>query len=79
MKDLCALTIKIILQPYYTLTQYQSKVIHKKCLEFLMIKVYKYLHNLSPQVMNDIFKLRKNTHNLRNAHLFESQNPRTKR
>ena len=44
-----------------------------------MIKVYKYLNNLSPQVMNDIFKLRKNTHNLRNAHLFESQNPRTKR
>ena len=44
-----------------------------------MIKVYKYLNNLSPQVMNDIFKLRKNTHNLRNVHLFESQNPRTKR
>ena len=29
--------------------------------------------------MNDIFKLRKNTYNLRNVHLFECQNPRTKR
>ena len=29
--------------------------------------------------MNDILKLRKSTYNLRNANLFETQNPRTKR
>ena len=29
--------------------------------------------------MNDIFKLRENTYNLRNFHIFESENPRTKR
>ena len=39
-----------------------------------MIKVQKYLNCVSPRVMI-IFKLRKNTYNLRN---FESLNPRTK-
>ena len=29
--------------------------------------------------MSDIFKLRENTYNLRNFHIFESQNPRTKK
>ena len=40
-----------------------------------MIEVYKYLNGLSPDIMNDIFKLRENTYNLRNFHIFgESQN-----
>ena len=43
-----------------------------------MIEVYKYLNGLSRDIMNDIFKLRENTYNLRNFHIFESQNPRTK-
>ena len=44
-----------------------------------MIQIYNYLNDISPQIMNDIFKLRKNTYNLRNVHLFKSQNPRIKR
>ena len=44
-----------------------------------MIEVYKYLNGLSPDIMNDIFKLRENTYNLRNFHILESENPRTKR
>ena len=43
-----------------------------------MIEVYKYLNGLSPDIMSDIFKPRENTYNLRNFHIFESQNPRTK-
>ena len=39
-----------------------------------MIEVYK-----SPDIMSDIFKLRENTYNLRNSHMFESQNARTKK
>ena len=31
-----------------------------------MIKVYKYLNGHSPDIMNDIFKLRENLYNLRN-------------
>ena len=43
-----------------------------------MIKVYKYLNGLFPEIMNDIFKLRENTYNLSNFQIFESQNFRTK-
>ena len=55
-----------------------EKPVHQKCIELLMIEVYKYLNDLSPDIMSDIFKLRENTYNLRNFHIFESQNPRTK-
>ena len=44
-----------------------------------MIEVYKYLNGLSPDNMNNIFKLRENSYNLRNFQIFESQNPRTKK
>ena len=44
-----------------------------------MIEVYKYLNGLSPDIMNNILKLRENTYNLKNFHIFESQKPRTKK
>ena len=44
-----------------------------------MIEVCKYLNGLFPDIMSDIFKLRENTCNLRNFHIFESKNPRTKK
>ena len=44
-----------------------------------MIEVYKYLNDLSSDIMSDIFKPRENTYNLRNVHIFESENPRTKK
>ena len=44
-----------------------------------MIKVYKCLNGLSADIMNDIFKLRETSYNLRNFHIFESQNSRTKK
>ena len=56
-----------------------EKPVHQKCTELLMIEVYKYLNGLLPDIMSDIFKLRENTYNLRNFHIFESQNPRTKK
>ena len=34
-----------------------------------MIEVYKYLNDLSPDIMSDIFKLGENTYNLRNFHV----------
>ena len=55
-----------------------EKPVHQKCIELLMIEVYKYLNGLSPDIMSDIFKLRENTYNLRNFHIFESQNPKQK-
>ena len=40
-----------------------------------MIEVYKYLNGHSPDIMNDIFKLRENMCNLRNFHIFQTENP----
>ena len=40
-----------------------------------MIEVYKYLNGHSPDIMNDIFKLRKNTYSLRNLHIFQTESP----
>ena len=38
-----------------------EKTIQQKCLEFLMIEIYKYLNDASPQIMNYICRLRKIT------------------
>ena len=50
---------------------------HKTCINYLMIEVYKYLHRLSPELMIDIFTLRKNLCNICNIRLFGSENPRS--
>ena len=55
-----------------------EKPVRQTCIELLMIEVYKYLNGLSPDIVSDIFKLSENTYNLRNFHIFESQNPRAK-
>ena len=53
--------------------------IHKTCINYLMIEVYKYLHGLIPELMTDIFNLRKNPYNIRYFGLFSSENPRSVR
>ena len=40
-----------------------------------MIELYKYLNGHSPDIMNDISKLRENMYNLRNFHIFQTENP----
>ena len=42
-----------------------------------MIEDYKYLNGYSPDIMNDIFKLRENMYNLQNFHTFQTDNPRS--
>ena len=44
-----------------------------------MIEVNKYLNGLSPELMTDIFTLWKNSHNIRNIRLFDSENPQSVR
>ena len=56
-----------------------KKPVPRKCIELLMIQVYKYQNGLSPDILSGIFKLRENTYNLRNFHICESQNIRTKK
>ena len=50
---------------------------HQRCINSLMIKVYKYLNGHSPDIMKDISKLRENIYNLRNFHIFQTENPRS--
>ena len=61
---------------YYTVIHqiHQKSPYTQKCLAFFMIEVYKYLKDLSPQIINYILKLRKNNYNLRNVNLVEIQN-----
>ena len=40
-----------------------------------MVEVYNYLNGHSPDIMNDIFKLRENMCNFRNFYIFKTENP----
>ena len=48
---------------------------HQRCINSLIIEVYKYLTGHSPHIMNDIFDLRENAYNLQNSHIFQTENP----
>ena len=50
---------------------------HQRCINSLMIEIYKYLNGRSPEIMNDIFKLRENMYSLRNFHIFQTEKPRS--
>ena len=56
-----------------------EKLVHQKCIDFLLVGVFKCLNGLSPDIMKKIFRLRQNTYSFRNFYTFESQNPRTKK
>ena len=42
-----------------------------------MIEVYNYLNGHSPDMMNDIFKVRENMCNFRNFHIYQIENHRS--
>ena len=47
-------------------TLLNEKTIHQRCIIFFMTEVFKYLDGLSPDLMNEVFRLKPNYHNLRN-------------
>ena len=72
------ITLKDSESPYILLLEEAHQItFHQRCIDYLMIEVYKYLNGISPDMMNDIFKLRKNVHNLQNFHIFQTENPRS--
>ena len=72
------ITLKDYESPYTSLLEEAHQItFHQRCINSLMIEVYKYLKGHSPDIMNDIFKLRKNEYNLRNFHIFQTENPRS--
>ena len=50
---------------------------HQRCTNSLMIEVYKSFNGHSPDIMNDIFKLKENMCNLRNFNIFQTENSRS--
>ena len=73
---LCCLQQNYISEFDRLLENANEKSIQQKCIEFLVIEVYKYLNGLSLDIS---FKLGQNIYNLRNFHAFKSQNPITKK
>ena len=68
-------SLRIILTDYESpypliLEEAHQIIFHQRCINYLMIKVYKYLNGHSPDIMNDIFKLRKIMCNLQKLHIF---------
>ena len=52
-------------------------LIHKTCINYLIIEVFIYLHGLSPKLMTHILTLQNYAYNIRNICLFGSENPRS--
>ena len=53
--------------------------IHKTCISYLMIEVYKNIHGLSPELMTVVFTSQKNPYNIHSIRLLGSENPRSVR
>ena len=37
--------------------------IHQRCINFLLTEVYKYIHGISPEIMNEVFSTRTKIYN----------------
>ena len=57
------------------LKEAQQITFYQRCLSSLIIEIYKYLNGHSPDIVNDILKLRENMYNLRNFQIFQTENP----
>ena len=77
MKDPCGLfeMITSLFTPLL-LEEAHQITFHQRCMNSLMIEVYKYLNEHLPDIMNDIFRL-ENMCNLLNFHIFQTENLRS--
>ena len=64
-------------EPSYSLLLEEARQItfQQRCINSLMIEVYKYLNGYSSDIMNDVFKLKENMYNPQNFHIFQTENP----
>ena len=73
-------SLHIILNDYESPYFLSSEEAHQetflqRCINSLLIEVYKDLNGHSPDIMNDIFKLRENMYNHQNFHIFQTEKP----
>ena len=50
-------------------------LIHQRCINFLLADVYKYIHGLSPEIMNEVFSTGANIYDTRQFNVFETNIP----
>ena len=77
------IALRVISEDYISsfsdlVTVLNEKTIHQRCINFLMTEVFKYLNGLSPDLMNEVFRLKSNCHNFRNFNQFKTYIPKTK-
>ena len=53
--------------------------IHQICINSLLTEVYKYIHGLSPEIMNEVFSPRANIYNTPLFNVFETHRPTSNR
>ena len=53
--------------------------IHKTCISYLMIEIYKNIQRLSSELMTVVFTSQKNPYNIHSIRLFCNENPRSVR
>ena len=53
--------------------------IHQRCINSLLTEVYKYIHGLSPEIMNELFSTRANIYNTRQFDVFKTHMPTSNR
>ena len=60
---------------YDTLSTVNEKTIHQRCINILLTEVCKYLDGFSQELMNEVFYLLQNHHNLNILNVFTTDNP----
>ena len=53
--------------------------IHQRCLNSSLTEVHKYIHCLSPEIMNEVFSTRANIYNTRQFNVLETHIPTSNR
>ena len=53
--------------------------IHQICINSLLTEVYKYIHGLSPEIINEVFSTKANIYNKRQFNVFETHMPNSNR
>ena len=63
----------------YHQRSYGDISIHQRCINSLLTEVYKYIHGLSPEIMNEVFSTRANIYNTQQFNVFETHIPTSNR
>ena len=84
MKKIHDRTLRLLLKNYnddfqYFLRSSGDISIHRRCINSLLTEVYKYIHGLFPEIMNEVFSTGTNIYNTRQFNLFETHIPTSNR